>query len=220
MHNMLSDDLLKTDSSLDPTKIPTKLHCPSCDKFLYNGYKLPCCDQSVCETCESLLRIRFNQYLNLTCPPAQGFSSISDHCPICEHRPMSQEMCKPNKALRNTAKAYLKTAERTLADERAKAEAASTPITLVTKPSEPRPIEVPVIKEESPVFNPASAESVVEEVAGSAVPDPPVEDQPHLSIEVYLFTLVPCQAPLTCRRTLLLPKVLQVQSRCKPVMLV
>jgi cell wall-associated NlpC family hydrolase len=57
----------------------------------------------------------------------KGYSTITDHCPVCEHRPMSQDLCKPNKALRNTAKAYLKTAEKKLADERAKANAVNAP---------------------------------------------------------------------------------------------
>ena len=50
---------------------------------------------------------------------------------------MSQDLCKPNKALRNTAKAYLKTAEKKLADERAKVEGShtQTPTTVVPTPT-------------------------------------------------------------------------------------
>ena len=48
---------------------------------------------------------------------------------------MSQDLCKPNKALRNTAKAYLKTAEKKLADERAKSEAINAPSPTVVAPT-------------------------------------------------------------------------------------
>ena len=50
---------------------------------------------------------------------------------------MSQDLAKPNKALRNTAKAYLKTAEKKLADERAKADAANAPAPAVVAPTPP-----------------------------------------------------------------------------------
>lgn len=42
---------------------------------------------------------------------------------MCGHSPLTPELCKPSKAVRTTAKAYLKTAEKKLADERAKAQA-------------------------------------------------------------------------------------------------
>jgi hypothetical protein len=54
---------------------------------------------------------------------------------VCDHSPLTPDLCKPSKAVRTTAKAYLKTAERKLADERLKAEVAATP-TLASAPSE------------------------------------------------------------------------------------
>jgi hypothetical protein len=45
---------LMVNSSLDLTKVPDKLHCPGCHNFLANAYKTPCCDQAICEACESL----------------------------------------------------------------------------------------------------------------------------------------------------------------------
>src|SRR5689334_463165 len=93
-------------SSLDPSKIPDKLHCPVCDSFLFNGYKLSCCDQSICENCMYIYGVAEDK-----CSRPIGYSKISDHCPMCDHRPFTQDLCRPNKALRNTAKAFLKTAE-------------------------------------------------------------------------------------------------------------
>lgn len=46
---------------------------------------------------------------------------------MCDHSPLTPELCKPSKAVRTTAKAYLKTTEKKLAQERARAEAAATP---------------------------------------------------------------------------------------------
>lgn len=58
-----------------------------------------------------------------------GFNNACDvSCPVCDHKPFTSETCKPNKAMRNTAKAYLKTVEKARAEERAKsATVADTP---------------------------------------------------------------------------------------------
>ncbi|KAI9778052.1 MAG: hypothetical protein M1816_004280 [Peltula sp. TS41687] len=78
-------------SLLAPEDIPVKLRCAVCSKLAVNAVKLPCCDQSICETCHSKL-------------PAS--------CPVCEHTPISAEDCKPNKSLRTTIRVYLRTAEK------------------------------------------------------------------------------------------------------------
>ncbi|KAI9799053.1 MAG: hypothetical protein M1833_004247 [Piccolia ochrophora] len=68
--------------------IPYKLRCAICNKLAVNAFRLPCCDQSICETCQT---------------------SIPSACPVCEHAPLSGEDCKPNKSLRTTIKVFLRT---------------------------------------------------------------------------------------------------------------
>lgn len=41
-----------------------------------------------------------------------GQSSLPESCPVCEHNPVSPDLCKPNKALRTTLKAFLRTEEK------------------------------------------------------------------------------------------------------------
>ena len=97
-------------------------------------------------------------------------------------------MCTPHKALRNTIKAYLKTAEKKLAEEKAKIEASQTPV-VETPGSGPTPItgipEDNTAKVEN--FDAATA------LAPSAVePEPnmdngaglPAADEPQPSVEV------------------------------------
>ncbi|EXJ83458.1 hypothetical protein A1O1_07081 [Capronia coronata CBS 617.96] len=95
--------------TLDWEKVPDKLHCASCHQFNLNAYKSTCCDGYICESC-------FNKALDVSCP-------------VCDHKPFTSDVCKPNKAMRNTIKAYLKTVEKTRVDERAKsATTEETPI--------------------------------------------------------------------------------------------
>ncbi|KZF21623.1 hypothetical protein L228DRAFT_156564 [Xylona heveae TC161] len=71
--------------------IPIKLRCAICNKLALNAFRLPCCDQSICETCQS---------------------ALPDTCPVCEHSPVAADDCKPHKALRTTIKVFLKTEEK------------------------------------------------------------------------------------------------------------
>ncbi|KAL8717333.1 MAG: hypothetical protein Q9225_005408 [Loekoesia sp. 1 TL-2023] len=73
--------------SLAMDDIPVKLRCAACNKLATNAFRTPCCDQSICESCQSTL------------PQA---------CPICLHEPVKAEDCRPNKTLRMTIKAFLK----------------------------------------------------------------------------------------------------------------
>lgn len=43
------------------------------------------------------------------CP---GQQSLPESCPVCDHHPISSDLCKPNKALRTTLKAFLRTEEK------------------------------------------------------------------------------------------------------------
>jgi hypothetical protein len=112
-----------------------------------------------------------------------GYGEVSDHCPMCEHRPFSQDLCKPYKAIRNTAKAFLKTHEKKLADERTKA-AAAADVALIsttiegadanaTKNNENVDFDVDTTTSEPPQQETVDDTSEV-----------PLEDQPQPSIEV------------------------------------
>lgn len=115
----LGDELTRT-SSLDLDKVPDKLHCAACHRFLFNAYKPTCCEQYICEPCESNV-ITPRQSLTDT-----GFTGAQGSCPICDHKPFSEEICKPNKAMRGTAKAYLRTVEKKV-DDRSKAPSTEPP---------------------------------------------------------------------------------------------
>lgn len=41
-------------SSLTQDEIPFKLRCAICNKLAVNAFRLPCCDQAICENCMSL----------------------------------------------------------------------------------------------------------------------------------------------------------------------
>jgi hypothetical protein len=113
-------------SSLPQEDIPAKLRCAICSKLAVNAFRLPCCEQAICESCQSTL-------------PAS--------CPVCEHSPLSADDCKPHKALRTTIKVFLRTEEKKRESSRAK-DVATTPIT----PVEPSPIAAtaPAIPESAP----------------------------------------------------------------------
>ncbi|CAL5868034.1 uncharacterized protein PFLUO_LOCUS2257 [Penicillium psychrofluorescens] len=83
--------LMDIASTLTPAEIPFKLRCAICSKLALNAFRLPCCDQSICESCQA---------------------SLHDTCPVCAHTPVSADLCKPNKALRTTLKAFLRTEEK------------------------------------------------------------------------------------------------------------
>ncbi|CAG8937832.1 unnamed protein product [Penicillium salamii] len=91
-------------STLAQDEIPFKLRCAICNSLAVNAFRLPCCDQSICETCQT---------------------SLSDTCPVCTHTPVSPDLCKPNKALRTTLKAFLRTEEKKREKDRQSAAAPS-----------------------------------------------------------------------------------------------
>jgi len=96
-----------------------------------NAFRLPCCDQSICETCTAPL-FTSNDSTRLTgCPLGQ--TSLSDTCPVCAHTPVSPDLCKPNKALRTTLKAFLRTEEKKREKER---QSAAPPTPTVPTPAE------------------------------------------------------------------------------------
>jgi len=109
--------------SLSQDDIPAKLRCAICSKLALNAFRLPCCEQAICENCHSTL-------------PAS--------CPVCEHSPLSADDCKPHKALRTTIKVFLRTEEKKRESSRPKD---ATPVT----PVEPSPVSAVALA--APEFN-------------------------------------------------------------------
>ncbi|KAJ5160915.1 uncharacterized protein N7482_007919 [Penicillium canariense] len=99
-------------SALSQDEIPFKLRCAICNKLAFNAFRLPCCDQSICETCQA---------------------SLPDTCPVCAHTPVSPDLCKANKALRTTLKAFLRTEEKKREKGR---QSAAPPTPVITTPAE------------------------------------------------------------------------------------
>lgn len=69
-----------------------------------------------------------------------GQASLPETCPVCAHTPISSDLCKPNKALRTTLKAFLRTEEKKRERERPSATpatpTAATPADGATTPAE------------------------------------------------------------------------------------
>lgn len=57
-----------------------------------------------------------------------GQASLPNTCPVCAHSPVSADLCKPNKALRTTLKAFLRTEEKKREKERQSAAPATSEI--------------------------------------------------------------------------------------------
>jgi len=102
-----------------------------------NAFRLPCCDQAICETCEYKRQHAFCLAPTNALP---GQSTLPSSCPVCEHTPVAAEDCKPNKSLRTTIKVFLRTEEKKREALRVKEAKEATPVT----PSdvEPTPTDV------------------------------------------------------------------------------
>ncbi|EED19826.1 conserved hypothetical protein [Talaromyces stipitatus ATCC 10500] len=139
----LSQSLLDIISSLTQDDIPFKLRCAICNNLAINAFRLPCCDQAICESCQA---------------------SLPESCPVCEHNPVSPDLCKPNKALRTTLKAFLRTEEKKREKDR--------PPTTPTVTAAPAAVSnVPVeAKEETAVSAPTNSDNAVSEEAIPAEP--------------------------------------------------
>lgn len=62
-----------------------------------------------------------------------GQASLPDTCSVCAHTPVSPDLCKPNKALRTTLKAFLRTEEK----KREKERQSTAPVTpVISTPAE------------------------------------------------------------------------------------
>ncbi|KAK0630603.1 hypothetical protein B0T17DRAFT_460539, partial [Bombardia bombarda] len=104
----LTNRALQRLRSLVQEDIPAKLRCAICSKLAVNAFRLPCCEQAICEDCHSTL-------------PAS--------CPVCEHSPLSADDCKPHKSLRTTIRVFLRTEEKKRESKAPKDESpAATPV--------------------------------------------------------------------------------------------
>jgi hypothetical protein len=49
-------------SSLAQDDIPFKLRCATCNKLALNAFRLPCCEQSICESCKYLVIVQLTRF--------------------------------------------------------------------------------------------------------------------------------------------------------------
>ena len=140
-------------SSLPQDDIPAKLRCAICSKLAVNAFRLPCCEQAICENCQS---------------------TLPSSCPVCEHSPLSADDCKPHKALRTTIKVFLRTEEKKRESSKPK-DVPTTPIT----PVGPSPISatLPVISESALAATEAVGEQHISTAEQAAATEAPVEQE-------------------------------------------
>jgi hypothetical protein len=150
-----------------------------------NAFRLPCCEQAICETCRFRLnrKIRLSQLLMSDL----GQSTLPSSCPVCEHTPVAAEDCKPNKSLRTTIKVFLRTEEKkreALRSKEVKDSPPPTPLDAVATPVEvPTPVDS-VEHKAGP--SPGPAPDQAEETPGNDIETPhnAEQDIPQPSIEV------------------------------------
>ncbi|RAK96749.1 uncharacterized protein BO80DRAFT_215611 [Aspergillus ibericus CBS 121593] len=150
--------LMDIASSLTQDDIPFKLRCAICNKLAVNAFRLPCCDQAICETCQA---------------------ALPETCPVCAHTPISSDLCKPNKALRTTLKAFLRTEEKKREKERQSATPATPATTNGATTADGTPIQ-----QETPAV---SSVPEVPAAEGVSAPDYPVDaplEEPPIAADV------------------------------------
>lgn len=72
-----------------------------------------------------------------------GQASLPDTCPVCAHTPISSDLCKPNKALRTTLKAFLRTEEKKREKERQQATPTTPADATPAQQETPAPTDTP-----------------------------------------------------------------------------
>lgn len=106
-----------------------------------------------------------------------GQISLPESCPVCEHNPVSPDLCKPNKALRTTLKAFLRTEEK----KREKDRPSTTPAgNTAPTPASNVPVETqgePAISATKTADTAVSAETVPTEPAAAIAADKPSVDE-------------------------------------------
>ncbi|APA15124.1 hypothetical protein sscle_14g098940 [Sclerotinia sclerotiorum 1980 UF-70] len=139
-------------SSLSQDEIPIKLRCAICSKLAVNAFRLPCCDQAICETCHS---------------------TLPSSCPVCEHTPVASEDCKPHKSLRTTIKVFLRTEEKKRVDalaKQSKETPPATPVEALPTPTELSSLTGPVDDTSKKTLEDATSANGVQTDAGAGKP--------------------------------------------------
>lgn len=119
------------------------------------------------------------------CGVPSGQASLPDTCSVCAHTPVSPDLCKPNKALRTTLKAFLRTEEKKREKERQSAapvtpvittpaENGTTPAEATTNPEQPDESPVEILEGAAPTeAKPAEAANEAPSVNAAADKDAP-----------------------------------------------
>ena len=126
-----------------------------------NAYRLPCCDQSICETCTISPAPTAHTVSHII-----GHSTLPSTCPVCEHSPVSATDCKPNKSLRTTIKVFLRTEEKKRESARTKETQDSVPATPV--------VDVPPTPVEAILPGQVEAENAVDSEGATVVEQTPI----------------------------------------------
>jgi hypothetical protein len=136
-----------------------------------NAFRLPCCDQAICEHCKRFLFLAFLFILLRSNKHFEGQTSLPETCPVCAHTPISSDLCKPNKALRTTLKAFLRTEEK----KREKERQSATPATI----NDATPVQGTPVPRETPTVS-DTPEAKPEQGVVKATPtvDAPPEEPP------------------------------------------
>jgi hypothetical protein len=157
--------LANSRSTLLPEEIPAKLRCGLCNLVAVNAVKLPCCETSICDKCESARQSKWRTttaHSNTT----SGQAALPEQCTICEHQPLSPDVCTPMKSLRMTIKAHLKTE---LKRRTAQASAASAaPAASAPTPTQ-APVEAESVFQETPAPAPAQDEDAPQTASEATV---------------------------------------------------
>jgi hypothetical protein len=107
-----------------------------------------------------------------------GFTSAENvSCPKCDHKPFTNDVCKPNKAMRNTVKAYLKTIDKAKNENEAKV---LTGEQSVEQPGETSGVMPEVAQPNEPV--PASIEEEIPAEQAQLVESQPDDIQPSIEV--------------------------------------
>ena len=102
-----------------------------------------------------------------------GQVTLPDTCPVCAHTPLSSDLCKPNKALRTTLKAFLRTEEK----KREKDRQSATPAAgTATAGDTPAPSEQPAAA--TPPAAPEDQNVMEGKPEVAPLIEAPLEDQP------------------------------------------
>jgi hypothetical protein len=150
-------------STLLPEEIPAKLRCGLCNLVAVNAVKLPCCETSICDKCEST---RSPRHVEVNPNPTSGQAALPEQCTICEHQPLSPDVCTPMKSLRMTIKAHLKTE---LKRRTAQASAASATLAVAVPTPTPAPAEAESLPQDTPAPAPMQEEEAPQTASEATV---------------------------------------------------